>query len=97
MNSFRISPRITLESGSRFRLSGGPIYIGDDKREHQIRQRGTFEVREIISRGKRIWIEGVEIGVKGIRGATRMFFVQDRSYQKLGILWRPYKVRRVRK
>ncbi len=91
---WRVSPRVAIRPGSRVEFrGGGPEYETPDG-PRRMRLPGVFVVRGIYGRGKRVWLEaGCECGVYRV-------FVAGRAYRNPaipGVLWKPYKVRRMRR
>ena len=93
MNEYRISTRTVLRPGDRFRLIGGPVYTGDDGKEHRMRLAGVFTLIRVIRKGRRIWLDcfGEEQN-----GGHHVVFVSGRSYRRHGILFQPFKIKKLR-
>ena len=89
IDSWQLSPRVQIARGSlvRFR-GGGPEYKGQ-----RLTLPGTFQVRKVLARGKRVWLE-----VFGLNktGGTYTVFVQGRAYEREGMMIRPYNVSRMK-
>jgi len=94
LSSYRISPRIALRPGDRFRLASGTTYHGQ-----RIGLRGVFELLRIIRKGNRVWFESRQIVVGGIGGVYSVL-VAGRSYRRRdlpGVVMRPYRIRRLKR
>jgi hypothetical protein len=53
---YRVSARVVLRPGDRFRARGGPYYVGDDGRKHAMGDRGPFTFHSLQSHRGRKWI-----------------------------------------
>jgi hypothetical protein len=53
---YRISPRVVLVPGDRFKVSGGPYYRCHDGRRIPLAARGTFRLSEVIRRRSRVYL-----------------------------------------
>jgi hypothetical protein len=92
------SPRVTITVGSLVRFGGGgPVWTDQDGQEHRLPLRGRWRVADIIRRGQRVWLEVVEQDPAAGAGARRTVLVAGRGYKRHGLLWRPYKVRKLKR
>jgi hypothetical protein len=53
---YRISPRVVLVPGDRFKVSAGPYYRTSDGRRIPLAARGTFRLAEVIRRRSRVYL-----------------------------------------
>jgi hypothetical protein len=84
LESWQLSPRVLIEYGSHVRfVASGENYSLP----------GNFEVRRILGKGQRVWLE-----VWGLTrtGGFYTVFVSGRAYERHGVMWRPYGVKRVK-
>jgi len=89
LSEFRPTPRVSIRRGSIVRFHGG----GPVSSNGRMTLPGRFRVREIRRRGRRVWLDVIGLSR---RSGEFTVFVAGRAYRKLGLLWRPYKVRRAR-
>ena len=88
IDGWQLSPRILIQRRQRIRFCGcGPI-----AGKSRLTLPGLFSVRDIYRSGKRIFLEVT--GLTGVSG-TYTVLVDGPAYRRIGVLWRPYKVRRV--
>lgn len=88
----RVSPRVVLRHGDRFRLRGGPVFVDAEGQPHVLRMPGTFRFLRAYRKGQRVWIECI-----GERtGQWSTLFVSGRAYRRHGLIHKPFKVNRVR-
>lgn len=55
-NELRVSARIVLRPGDKFRARGGPFYLGDDGKRHAMGDRGPYTFHSLQSHRGRRWI-----------------------------------------
>lgn len=53
-SGYRISPRVVVMPGDRFRVAGGPYYRCGDGRKIPLASRGTFRLVEVIRHRRRV-------------------------------------------
>lgn len=95
--TLQISTRVAIGAGSLVQFTGGgAVWFDAAGTEHRLPIRGTWLVAEVVRRGKRIWLDVIEQDHKLGSGARRVVLVSGRAYRRHGLLWRPYKVRRVK-
>jgi hypothetical protein len=86
---YRISPRVVLLPGDRFKVSGGPYYRTGDGRRIPLAARGTFRLAEVIRRRSRVYL--LAHGAEGFA----MLHVEGRRKSPVpGMVARPYRVTR---
>ncbi len=84
---YRISPRVVLEPGDRFKISGGPYYRTRDGQRLPLAARGTFRLAEVIRRRSRVYL--LAHGAEG----WAMLHVEGRRRSPVpGLVPRPYRV-----
>jgi len=84
---YRISPRVVLEPGDRFKISGGPYYRTKDGQRLPLAARGTFRLAEVIRRRSRVYL--LAHGAEG----WAMLHVEGRRRSPVpGLVPRPYRV-----
>ena len=89
VDEFQLSPRITLKPGDRVRLTGGGGDIGE-------RLPGNWRIVSILKRGKRrTYFNVTNYTYHKGKGGLYTVFVDGPPYRRLGIMWRPYGVKRV--
>lgn len=54
---YRFGPRSVLEPGDRFRVTGGPAYVTDDRRKIAMSERGIFTFQRFCQSGSGQWLE----------------------------------------
>ena len=86
---YRLSPRVVLRPGDRFKASSGPYYRLDDGRRVPMAARGTFVLVEIVRQRTRVYL--LAYGREG----WVLLHVEGRRRSKVpGLVCRPYKIRR---
>jgi hypothetical protein len=86
---YRISPRVVLLPGDRFKVAGGPYYRTGDGRRIPLAARGTFRLAEVIRRRSRVYL--LAHGAEGFA----MLHVEGRRRSPVpGMVARPYRVTR---
>ena len=89
MSEYRISPRVVLRPGDRFKASAGPYYRLDDGRRVPMAARGTFVLVEIVRQRSRVYL--LAYG----RDGWALLHVEGRRRSRVpGLVCRPYKIRR---
>lgn len=58
LDEWRVSQRVTLRRGDRFRVSGGPYWRLPDGTKIPLSARGVVTFHAACRRGKCVWIEG---------------------------------------
>jgi hypothetical protein len=87
--SYRISPRVVLQPGDRFKVTGGPYYRCGDGTKLPLAARGTFKLVEVIRHRSR-----VHLLAHGAEGWTLLHVEGRRRSPVPGLVPRPYKVTR---
>jgi hypothetical protein len=86
---YRLSPRVVLRPGDRFKASAGPYYRLDDGRRVPMAARGTFVLVEIVRQRTRVFL--LAYG----RDGWALLHVEGRRRSRVpGLVCRPYKIRR---
>ena len=86
---YRLSPRVALRPGDRFKASAGPYYRLDDGRRVPMAARGTFVLVEIVRQRTRVFL--LAYG----RDGWALLHVEGRRRSRIaGLVCRPYKIRR---
>lgn len=90
MNTYQLSPRVTLRPGDRFRVSGGPYYRLASGERVSMAARGTFTLLAVeqTSRGR------VQLLAYGSGGYAVLHVAGRRRSRVPGLVARPYKIRR---
>ena len=89
---YRLSPRVVLRAGDRFKASAGPYYRLDDGRRVPMAARGLFVLVEIVRQRTRVYL--LAYG----RDGWALLHVEGRRRSKVpGLVCRPYRVRRAGK
>lgn len=89
INEFRPTPRVPIVPGSAICLIGGGGELG-------YRLRGPFRAKGIWQHYKRIYLDVYGIGAsKSHTTGWYTVFVSGKPYRRHGILWKPYKVKRI--
>jgi len=87
-DSYRVSERVVLRKGTRFRARGGPFYRLDDGTEVSLAAKGPFTFRFHCKAGRVEWIEAVDSG-----GANAILHIKGRRKTvDTAIVPRPYKL-----
>ncbi len=91
MNSYQLSPRVCLQPGDRFRVSGGPYYRLPDGTKIPLAARGTFALVAVEhGRGGRVQLLGYGAG------GFAVIHVAGRRRSKVpGLVARPYRVKKL--
>lgn len=86
---YRLSPRVVLRPGDRFKASSGPYYRLDDGRRVPMAARGSFVLVEIVRQRTRVYL--LAYG----RDGWALLHVEGRRRSRVpGLVCRPYKIRR---
>jgi hypothetical protein len=86
---YRISPRVVLVPGDRFKIAAGRYYRTADGRRIPLAARGTFRLAEVIRRRSRVYL--LAHGAEGFA----MLHVEGRRKSPVpGMVARPYRVTR---
>jgi hypothetical protein len=89
---YRLSPRVTLQPGDTFRVTGGPYYRLADGRRVPMAARGTFRLVEVLRQRSRVYL--LAYGREG----WALIHVEGRRRPAVrGLVARPYRVRRAGK
>lgn len=87
--SYRVSERVVLRPGDRFRISGGPYYRTAEGERIPLAVRGVVRLRRVLRCGRRVLLE-VTAGE-----GTAILHVEGRRRSPVeGLVPRPYKIRR---
>jgi hypothetical protein len=87
--SYRISPRVVLQPGDKFKVTAGPYYRCSDGTKLPLAARGTFRLMEVIRRLSRVYL--LAHGAEG----WAMLHVEGRRRSPVpGLVPRPYRVTR---
>jgi len=90
MTTYRLSPRVILQPGDRFRVSGGPYYKLEDGTKVPLAARGVF-VLLAVDQGRRGRVQLLAYG----SGGFAVIHVAGRRRSRVpGLVCRPYRVRR---
>ena len=89
--SYRVSPRVVLHPGDRFRVAGGPYYRLASGERVPMAARGTF-VLVAVDRGRG---GRVQLLAYGAGGFAVLHVAGRRRSGVPGLVARPYRVRRV--
>jgi hypothetical protein len=85
---YRVSERVVLRPGDRFRVSGGPYYRAADGGRYLMGVRGVIKFRQAVRRGRRVLIEGFDA-----HGCAVVLHVAGRRRSPVpGLVPRPYRV-----
>ena len=91
MNTYQLSPRVTLRPGDRFKVTGGPYYRLASGERVSMAARGTFVLLAVEhGRGGRVQLLGYGTG-----GYAVIHVAGRRRSRVPGLVARPYRVRRV--
>ena len=88
-SGYRISPRVVLEPGDRFRVTAGPYYRCHDGTKVPLAARGTFRLVEVIRYRAR-----VHLLAHGAEGWTLLHVEGRRRSPVPGLVPRPYRITR---
>jgi hypothetical protein len=86
---YRLSPRVTLQPGDTFRVTGGPYYRLADGRRVPMAARGTFRLVEVLRQRSRVYLLAY-----GREGWALIHVEGRRRSAVAGLVARPYRVRR---
>lgn len=86
---YRISPRVVLVPGDRFKVAAGPYYRTGDGRRIPLAARGTFRLAEVIRRRSRVYLLA-----HGAEGFSLLHVEGRRRSPVPGMVARPYRVTR---
>jgi len=59
LDEYRVSHRVTLRRGDKFRVGGGPYWRMADGTKHSLATRGVVTFVAAVRRGRCIWIEAI--------------------------------------
>lgn len=91
MNTYQLSPRVTLHPGDKFRVAAGPYYKLASGDRVPMAARGVFTLVEVLrGRGERVSLLGY-----GREGFALIHVAGRRRSRVPGLVARPYRVRRV--
>lgn len=90
---YRLSPRVVLHPGDRFKIGAGPYYRLASGEKVPMAVRGTATFRRVMRYGKRVLIEA-QAGE-----GTVILHVEGKRRNRLvpGLVCRPYTIRRAGK
>lgn len=94
MSEYRVSERVTLRPGDKFRISGGPYYRLPDGRKMPMAVRGVCTFVRAVHDKSRVYIEARN------KEGTVLLHVAGRRRNKMApeLVCRPYKIKgRLRK
>jgi hypothetical protein len=86
---YRLSPRVTLQPGDSFRVTGGPYYRLADGRRVPMAARGVFRLVEVRRHRSRVYLLAY-----GREGWALIHVEGRRRSAVAGLVARPYRVRR---
>jgi hypothetical protein len=88
-SGYRLSPRVTLQPGDTFRVSGGPYYRLADGRRVPMAARGVFRLVEVVRQRSRVYL--LAYGREG----WALIHVEGRRRSPVpGLVARPYRAKR---
>jgi hypothetical protein len=90
MTTYQLSPRVCLERGDKFRVSGGPYYRLPGGAKIPMAARGVFVLVEVEHDRSRVYLLGYGAG-----GYSLLHVAGRRRSRMPGLVCRPYRVRRV--
>jgi len=89
LDEYRVSPRVVLQRGDRFRVSHGPYWRGADRKRICMAERGVMTFMRAIQRGAVVLIEArSEAGCCVLHVAGRR-----RNWVDPALVCRPYRIR----
>ena len=88
-SGYRISPRVVIQPGDRFKVAGGPYYRCGDGTKLPLAARGTFRLMEVIRHRSR-----VHLLAHGSEGWTLLHVEGRRRSPVPGLVPRPYRITR---
>jgi hypothetical protein len=87
-DSYRVSERVLIQRGDKFRATGGPYWKGSDGTKVSLTARGPYTFHSHVKRGAVEWIEALDRD-----GAFAVLHVAGRRKRIDGsLVARPYKV-----
>ena len=86
-SGYRISPRVVIQPGDRFKVAGGPYYRMADGRKIPLAARGTFRLAEVWRKGRRVYLLA-----HGAEGYAVLHVEGRRRSPVPGLVPRPYRV-----
>lgn len=88
-NEYRVSPRVVLRPGDKFRVAGGPYWKMSDGRKIPLSTRGVCTFVRATQEGQRVYIEAVN------KEGAVLLHVEGRRKNKTApeIVCRPYRIR----
>jgi hypothetical protein len=87
-DSYRVSERVLIQRGDKFRATGGPYWKGSDGTKVSLTARGPYTFHAHVKRGAVEWIEALDRD-----GAFAVLHVAGRRKRIDGsLVARPYKV-----
>jgi hypothetical protein len=87
-DSYRVSERVVLRPGTRFRARGGPYYTLTDGTEVSLSARSPFTFRNFCKAGRIEWIEAMDRD-----GLNAILHIKGRRKTvDSAIVARPYKI-----
>jgi len=89
---YRVSPRVALQPGDTFRVTGGPYYRLADGRRVPMAARGTFRLVGVRRHKSRVYLLAY-----GREGWALLHVGGRRRSIVPGLVCRPYRVRRAEK
>ena len=91
MNTYQLSPRVTLAPGDTFRATSGPYYRLPGGERVPVAARGVFKLIEVVRQRSRVYLLGYGAG-----GYALLHVAGRRRSRVPGLVCRPYKIRRVK-
>jgi hypothetical protein len=88
-SGYRISARVVLQPGDRFRVAAGPYYRTQAGERIPLASRGTFRLIEVIRHRRR-----VHLLAHGVEGFCLLHVEGRRRSPVPGLVPRPYRVTR---
>jgi len=85
---YRVSERVVIRPGDRFRAKGGPYWRGSDGRKIPLTASGPFKFIRVVARGKRVVIECTD----KTGGFTVLHVAGGRARIDTALVPRPYRV-----
>lgn len=85
--TYRVSERVLLERGDRFRASGGPYWRGPDGEKIAVKARGPYTFHSHSKRGSCEWINCTDK-----EGQYAVLHIAGRRKSPAGLVPRPYKI-----
>jgi hypothetical protein len=91
-SEYRFGPRSVLKLGDRFRVTGGPVYVTQDKSVVPMYERGIFVFRRYCEQGAAKWIEAYRADGGGLVILSVSKSIRSRIIPNLRN--RPYRITR---